>query len=92
MKRRIVPENIYESILFHGDESRFRPKPCSKPTKARPGSEEKIRVIRARVAAGEELWHPADETVLTDRPSSTADSCLMRRLKALSQVRVRNAT
>lgn len=31
-----------------------------KPTDALPGSPEKIEVLRARVAAGEELWHPKD--------------------------------
>lgn len=30
------------------------------PTDAVPGTEEKIEVLRKRVAAGEELWHPLD--------------------------------
>ena len=34
-----------------------------KPTTAAPGSQEKIEVLRARVAAGEELWHPKDPKI-----------------------------
>jgi hypothetical protein len=30
------------------------------PTGARPGSKEKIEVMRQRVLAGQELWHPRD--------------------------------
>lgn len=34
------------------------------PTKARPGSEAKLDVLIARAAAGVELWHPDDVTLL----------------------------
>jgi hypothetical protein len=34
--------------------------PADSPTSACPGTEEKIRVLEARVAAGMELWHPED--------------------------------
>lgn len=30
------------------------------PTDAQPGSEEKVAILEARAAAGEQLWHPKD--------------------------------
>jgi hypothetical protein len=30
------------------------------PTRERPGTDGKIRVLAARVAAGQRLWHPRD--------------------------------
>lgn len=38
----------------------FTPHGFGEPTQARPGSAEKIDVLAQRVAAGLELWHPAD--------------------------------
>lgn len=35
-------------------------RPAQRPTEARPGSEEKIRVLCERHQNREELWHPAD--------------------------------
>lgn len=37
-----------------------RPLPCSEPTDARPGSPEKMEVLRLRVERGEELYHVDD--------------------------------
>lgn len=37
-------------------------KPC-KPTKARPGTLEKLEVLQRRLANGEQLWHDADPTL-----------------------------
>ena len=34
----------------------------STPTDARPGSEDKIKVLEQRALAGEQLWHPKDRT------------------------------
>lgn len=39
----------------------------SQPTKARPGSEEKVRVLVARAERGEDLWHPDDESLLAEK-------------------------
>lgn len=37
------------------------------PTIARPGSEEKIKVLMFRYAEGLSLWHENDEKVLTEK-------------------------
>jgi hypothetical protein len=37
------------------------------PTQARPGSADKIEVLRARVERGESLHHPEDERVAVHR-------------------------
>lgn len=42
--------------MLHNDAN--RPKP--KPTRAMPGSEEKIEELRRRASAGEDLWHDSD--------------------------------
>lgn len=41
------------------------PLPAPGPTQAVPGTEEKIRVLEARVAAGQELHHPNDARLPT---------------------------
>lgn len=33
------------------------------PTRARPGSLEKIEILRERLEKGEELWHPQDRHI-----------------------------
>lgn len=91
IRKRPQPRNVFEAIIVDGDESQFVVRPASRPTSARPGSEEKVEVLRQRVEAGEALWHPDDERVLTDRPSSYTDNCIMRRIYATMQVRVRSA-
>ena len=40
-----------------------RPKLPAEPTKAMPGTEEKMDVMAKRAAAGEQLWHPLDPTI-----------------------------
>jgi hypothetical protein len=40
----------------------LRAKPALQPTSAPPGSPEKIFVLAARAASGQELWHPDDAT------------------------------
>lgn len=35
-------------------------RPAALPTSAEPGSPEKVAVLAARYAAGQELWHPLD--------------------------------
>jgi hypothetical protein len=44
-------------------EHEFAPRPAKRATPARPGSVEKIAVLAARADAGEELYHPDDETI-----------------------------
>lgn len=51
--------NLFESFLV-GDWSGFEPHPVAEPTRALPGSKEKVAAIAARVERGEEAWHPED--------------------------------
>lgn len=37
-----------------------RIRPAARPTRARPGSEEKMAVMAARVQANQEIFHPED--------------------------------
>jgi len=53
--------------LIHQIQVNYQPKPASWWTYARPGSAEKIAVLRWRYEHGEELFHPNDFTVL-DQP------------------------
>jgi len=55
--------NIFEHIFLQGDGGSFRPRPASRSTAARPGTQEKIAVLAARAQAGEELWHPGDPVI-----------------------------
>jgi hypothetical protein len=41
---------------------KFTPRPALMATASAPGSHEKIEVLRARAASGQELWHPSDRT------------------------------
>jgi hypothetical protein len=45
-----------------GQSHKFTPKPAELGTAASPGSLEKLEILRARVANGEDLWHPNDRT------------------------------
>lgn len=54
--------NIFVHLATHNDDTFFEPKPAIEPTQTRVGSEERIRIYRQRVEAGEELTHPEDLT------------------------------
>ncbi len=60
-------------------DSQHEPRAASEPTQASAGSEERIRVMAARVARGEQLFHPEDsQRVLCrnrDRPDRLPDRC-----------------
>lgn len=56
--------SIVDHIRQTGDCSGFAPKPASEPCSYRPGSEDKIQLLMARVEAGEELFHDDDVTCL----------------------------
>jgi hypothetical protein len=45
----------------------YRPSPPPAPTAAAPGSAEKVHVFITRISNGFELFHPADNPVLTTR-------------------------
>lgn len=51
----------------------------TKPTDALPGSEEKVRVLEQRAAAGVVLWHPDDAKAVgeTNGTAPMVASCVM---------------
>jgi hypothetical protein len=58
----IMPDRIAELI----SQNKYEPKPAILPTSHRPGTRGKVLTMAARIAAGEELWHPADATLFSD--------------------------
>ena len=69
--RGLPPRNIIEATQYEcGSPAQqlceWYPKPCVEPTKARPGSIEKLAVLVDRVAHGEELWAEGDLTEWSD--------------------------
>jgi hypothetical protein len=55
--------NLFDEIRLHQTDEHYVPLPASEPTKCRPGSLEKIRVLSLRLVAGESLWHPDDPII-----------------------------
>lgn len=69
-------KTIFSVIAKTGNDDGFKPKRKPKPTKHRPGSLEKACVLRARLEAGQELWHPKDEKILaTHTTASVGQGC-----------------
>lgn len=56
--------NIYDAAFAGRD---FAPIAKPQPTTARPGSTERVRIYCERLAAGQELFHPDDESVAWER-------------------------
>lgn len=54
---------MFAFIRVYGSDAGFEPRPAVMPTTAMPGTAEKIRVLAARLLAGEELWHPDDPVI-----------------------------
>ena len=51
----------------------FEPTRVPEPTDASPGTWSKVEVLEARLAAGEELWHPDDKPIdLTKKLDATS--------------------
>jgi hypothetical protein len=55
------PRTMFDAIRLLGHEMDFEPLLLGKPTKAKPGSEAKVLILRQRLEAGEEMHHPDDE-------------------------------
>lgn len=49
------------------NDKHFVPRPCKVPTQALAGSKEKIEILKARLEAGEELFHPNDNPRIAER-------------------------
>lgn len=54
------PRNLQHAISVWGHDIDFEPLLIPEPTDARPGSIEKVRVMQARLEAGEDLHHWGD--------------------------------
>lgn len=54
--------NVFEAILKYGHDEDFAPQQSDEfgATDAPAGSEDKIAILRERVALGEPLWHEED--------------------------------
>jgi len=55
-----VAYTLEAHLMLYGSCRTFQPKPAVKPTRARPGTKEKVEVMRMRVALGQSLNHPKD--------------------------------
>jgi hypothetical protein len=58
---------MYMDYVIQSREHRFQPPNQNKPTLAKPGSIEKLRVLTERYGAGQPLHHPSDATCLDRR-------------------------
>jgi hypothetical protein len=55
--------NVFDWIETHPEgDAGFEPALLGRPTKAQPGTHEKLAVLRRRVLCGVELFHPEDKT------------------------------
>ena len=59
----LAPRTVHTDLDTLGHDEDFEPQPAAERTAARPGSPEKIEVMRRRVARGEALFHPDDEPI-----------------------------
>jgi len=55
------PRNLFHALEVWQHDLDFEPLLIPEPTDARPGSIEKVRVMQARLEAGEDLHHWGDE-------------------------------
>lgn len=55
-------QNVFDAILKYGHDEDFVPAESDEfePTDAPAGSDEKIEILRQRVALGQPLWHQED--------------------------------
>lgn len=56
-----VVHTLDAELAITGSDKHYEPARLPQPTWARPGSLEKIEVLRQRVARGEHLWHERDD-------------------------------
>ena len=52
--------NVFEAILKYGHDEDYAPPTDGAPTNAPAGSEDKIEILRQRIALGQPLWHDQD--------------------------------
>lgn len=59
LKKLVFTEKQKEAVQYTLAEH-VDPTPVKRPTKAQPGTPEKVKVLASRVARGVALWHPND--------------------------------
>ena len=64
---RPIPKTVAEALAWYGNDDEFTPLIDAEPTSLRPGSEEKLLLMRQRVERGEPL-HEAGDTVIAWSP------------------------
>ncbi len=78
----LAPRTVHSDLatLFHDED--FIPRPAAERTASRPGSAEKIEVMRLRVELGQCLYHrDDDERVIPVRDTSTGYVSGIREVK-----------
>lgn len=60
MPERIGQDSVFAWLESHFDCQDYVPRPAERPTRAWPGTAQKLAVLRRRAELGEDLWHPAD--------------------------------
>ena len=59
--------NIFEYLVLNLGDAGFEPEVSEHPVTALPGSRAKFLAMVARIERGEELFHPMDQGLLSDR-------------------------
>lgn len=72
------PRSMFDAIRILGHEMDYEPFSIPAPTEARPGSEEKVRVLQARLEAGEDLYHPDDACIVASLESQNLMAAFVR--------------
>ncbi len=72
------PRTMFDAIRILGHEMDFEPLLIPAPTEARPGSEEKVRVLQSRLEAGEDLYHPDDAVICATLESQNLMAAFVR--------------
>lgn len=74
----LKPRSLFEAITDLGHDMDFEPLIVPTPTEARPGSEAKVRILQARLEAGEMLYHPGDACIVATLEAQTAMASFVR--------------
>ena len=64
------PSSLFHAIEVWGHDIDYEPLRIPAPTEARPGSEEKVKVLQERLLAGEDLYHPDDASICATKEAN----------------------
>lgn len=73
------PRSLFHAIEVWGHDMDFEPLRIPQPTAARPGSEEKVRILQARLEAGEDLYHFGDAKIAASLELQNALAAFVRK-------------